>query len=98
MLQCILNVFDEEERIHILQAEEAEEIEAFAGIVTGSFRYFLEAYLWLYSRWTNCLHHVALSNSPPRSVFATDKSKKYMLTYRTGIQPGPRMQIQPKTK
>lgn len=31
MLQCILNVFDEEERIHIFQAEEAEEI-AFAGI------------------------------------------------------------------
>lgn len=41
MLQCILNVFDEEERIHIFQAKEAEEIEPFAGIVTGSFRYFL---------------------------------------------------------
>ena len=45
MLQCILNVFDEEERNHISQAEEAEEIEAFAGIVTGPLRYFLEAYL-----------------------------------------------------
>jgi len=42
MLQYILNVFDEEERIHILQAEE---IEAFAGIVTGPLRYFLGAYL-----------------------------------------------------
>lgn len=37
MLQCILNVFDEEERNHISQAEEAEEIEAFARIVTGPF-------------------------------------------------------------
>lgn len=31
--------------LHIFQAEEAEEIEAFAGIVTGPLRYFLEAYL-----------------------------------------------------
>ena len=45
MLQCILNVFDEDERIHIFQAEEAEEIETFAVIVTGPLRYFLEAYL-----------------------------------------------------
>ena len=76
MLQCILNVFDEEERIHIFQAEEAEEIEGFAGIVTGPLRYFLEAYLWLYSRWADCLRYVALSNSPPRSVFAKQTSLK----------------------
>ena len=43
MLQCTLNVFDEE-RIHIFQAEEAEEIEAFAGIVTGPLYVFFQGH------------------------------------------------------
>ena len=42
-LQCILNAFDEEERIQILQAEEAEKIEAFAGIVTGPLYFFFRS-------------------------------------------------------
>lgn len=45
MLQCILNVFDEEERNHISQAEEAEEIEVFAGIVTGPLYFFFQRHI-----------------------------------------------------
>lgn len=45
MLQCILNVFEEEERNHISQAEEAEEIEAFAGIVIGPLYFFFQGHI-----------------------------------------------------
>ena len=42
-LQCILNAFDEEERIQILQAEEAKKSRHLRGLSPALFTFFSEA-------------------------------------------------------